>query len=62
MQLLTFVTVVLGTLAVVAGVLGMNFNAPLFDTGTAGFWTTVGAMAGFVLLAMLVARWRGWWK
>jgi magnesium transporter len=62
MRLLTFVTVLLGTLAVAAGVLGMNFKAALFETGTAGFWTTVGVMVGLVLLAMLVARLRGWWK
>ena len=62
MRLLTFVTVLLGTLAVVAGVLGMNFQATLFDTGTRGFWAAVGAMAGVVVLALLLARWRGWWK
>jgi len=62
MRLLTFVTVMLGTLAVAAGVLGMNFKAPLFDTGGVGFWIAVGGMVAFVLLSLGVARWRGWWR
>ena len=62
MRVLTFVTVLLGTLAVVAGVLGMNFQATLFETGTSGFWITVGAMALFVAAALLIGRVRGWWR
>jgi Mg2+ and Co2+ transporter CorA len=62
MRLLTFVTVLLGGLAVVAGVLGMNFQAKIFDTGSAGFWTTVAAMASVAIGALLLARWRGWWR
>ena len=62
MRLLTFVTVMLGTLAVAAGVLGMNFKAPLFETGGVGFWTAVGLMLACALLALGVARWRGWWR
>ena len=61
MRVLTFVTVLLGTLAVVAGVLGMNFDAPLFKTGQRGFVTTVVAMAAVVVVAMVLARWRRWW-
>ena len=41
MRVLTFVTVLLGTLAVIAGAMGMNFKAPLFDSGATGFWVTV---------------------
>jgi len=62
MRLLTFATVLLGSLAVVAGVLGMNFHADLFNSGSAGFWATVGAMIAIMLAAMVVARLRGWWK
>lgn len=62
MRALTFVTVMLGTLAVAAGVLGMNFKAPLFDTGGVGFWIAVGLMLAFALLALGVARWRRWWR
>lgn len=62
MRLLTFVTVLLGSLAVIAGMLGMNFRAGIFDTGSEGFWTAAGLMALLVLVALLIARWRGWWK
>ena len=61
MRTLTFVTVLLGTLAVVAGVLGMNFEAPIFRTGTRGFMTTILLMAGLAAVAMVVARRRRWW-
>jgi Mg2+ and Co2+ transporter CorA len=60
MRVLTVVTVLLGTLAVVAGVLGMNFPAPFFDSGARGFWTAVGAMAGLTAAILLLARWRRW--
>lgn len=60
MRVLTFVTVLLGTLAVVAGAMGMNFKAPLFETGAQGFWVTVGAMGFLSLLAVLLARRRKW--
>lgn len=60
MRALTFVTVLLGTLAVFAGLLGMNFQVAFFETGARGFWTAVGSMAGFAALALLVARWRRW--
>lgn len=57
---LTFVTVLLGTLSVVAGTLGMNFAAPFFETGGPGFWTAVGVMALLAAVAVAVARWRRW--
>ena len=60
MRVLTFVTVLLGTLALVAGVLGMNFQAPFFETGGRGFWTAVGAMAAAAVAALALARWRRW--
>ena len=60
MRVLTFVTVLLGTLAVVAGAMGMNFKAPLFETGAAGFWWTIAGMALIGVVATVVARWRKW--
>lgn len=62
MRVLTFVTVLLGSLAVIAGVLGMNFDAALFHTGSRGLWVAVGGMALIVAGAMLWARARGWWR
>lgn len=61
MRVLTFFTALLGTLAVIAGVLGMNFKAPVFETGTRGFTVTIGSMVALVVCALLVARWRRWW-
>jgi Mg2+ and Co2+ transporter CorA len=60
MRVLTFVTVLIGMLAVIAGALGMNFKAPLFDTGTSGFWTTIGTMVVISIIATVIARWRKW--
>jgi Mg2+ and Co2+ transporter CorA len=60
MRALTFVTVLLGTLAVLAGLLGMNFQAPFFDSGARGFWTAVLGMGVVAVLAVGVARWRRW--
>ena len=60
MRVLTFVTVLLGTLSVLAGVLGMNFEAPLFHTGQQGFVITIVAMLVLVAIAVAVARWRRW--
>lgn len=60
MRVLTFVTVLLGSLALAAGVLGMNFNVPFFQSGARGFWTTLAGMAAVVVAAVGFARWRRW--
>ena len=39
-QRLTFITLITGTIAVIAGVLGMNFKSAIFDAEN-GFWATV---------------------
>jgi magnesium transporter len=54
MRLLTVVTVVLGSLAVTAGVLGMNFKAEVFESGDTGFWWAIGGMLAFAVLAIAV--------
>lgn len=59
-RVLTVITAVLGTLAVIAGVLGMNFSASLFETGGAGFWIVVLGMAVLSAAAFAVAKWRDW--
>jgi Mg2+ and Co2+ transporter CorA len=60
MRVLTFVTVLLGSLSVLAGVLGMNFEAPFFHSGQKGFVITIVAMLVIAALALVVARWRRW--
>jgi magnesium transporter len=59
-QVLTFATVLIGALAVFAGVLGMNFEVGFFDSGAAGFWTAVGAMGIVSIASVWLARRRGW--
>jgi Mg2+ and Co2+ transporter CorA len=60
MRALTFVTVLLGSLAVLAGVLGMNFHVPFFESGARGFWLAIGGMSLIAVASVLVARWRRW--
>lgn len=60
MQFLTFVTVMMGSLALVAGILGMNFSLPLFQSGTRGFVLVVGCMVLFAGTGTWLARRRGW--
>jgi Mg2+ and Co2+ transporter CorA len=60
MRVLTFVTVLLGTLALFAGVMGMNFEMDFFRTGKQGFLLVTGIMAASAVLSLLVARWRKW--
>jgi len=60
MKLLTFVTVVTGLLAVIAGALGMNFEANFFSLKTEGFWIAVAFMVSLGLLSIFVGRRRGW--
>jgi Mg2+ and Co2+ transporter CorA len=59
-RVLTFVTVVVGLLAVLAGVLGMNFETPFFKSGTTGFLTAVGFMLALAGVAVLVGKKRDW--
>jgi magnesium transporter len=60
MRVLTFVTVLLGTLALVAGVMGMNFELGFFHSGSKGFYEVTIGMVLLALLSTLVARWRKW--
>ena len=60
MRVLTFVTVVIGVLAVLAGVLGMNFDAPFFKSAGTGFWVAVGSMLFLLLAAFSAARLKRW--
>jgi Mg2+ and Co2+ transporter CorA len=52
--------VLLGSLAVVVGALGMNFKAPLFDSGQRGFWGAIVAMLVIAVIGTGLARWRRW--
>lgn len=60
MRALTFATVLLGSLAVIAGLLGMNFQVPFFESGARGFWAAIAGMGVIAVVAVGVARWRRW--
>lgn len=56
--MLTVVTVAMGLAATVAGVLGMNFKAPVFETGPEGFDIATGSIVGLLVLSGVWAAWR----
>jgi magnesium transporter len=58
-QRLTFLTLVMGSLGVVAGILGMNFKNEFYDSPF-GFWITLAVMIIFTLGATVYARRKGW--
>ncbi len=60
MRALTFVTVLMGTLAFLAGIMGMNFELAFFKTGTTGFLIVSGSMVALSALAVWIAFRRSW--
>lgn len=54
MHTLTVVTVAMGLAATIAGVLGMNFDAPVFESGTRGF---MAALVGIGLIVLGAVAW-----
>lgn len=58
-QRLTFLTLLTGSLAVIAGILGMNFKAEIFDAEN-GFWVTVGGLVVVGVGLTVFARFRRW--
>lgn len=61
MRVLTFVTVLMGSLSLIAGVMGMNFGLAIFDSGARGFYTVMGVMAAVAVVSLAVGRWRRWY-
>lgn len=61
MRVLTFVTVLMGLLSLIAGVMGMNFGLPIFEAGERGFWIVLGIMALVAATALAIGRWRRWY-
>jgi magnesium/cobalt transport protein CorA len=58
-QRLTFLTLLTGSLAVIAGILGMNFKAGIFEIEN-GFWVTVGGLVVVAASLTAFARFRRW--
>jgi len=60
MRVLTFATVVIGILACVAGMLGMNFDAPFFHTQGTGFWVASGVMVALAIVSIVIGKAKRW--
>jgi len=58
-QRLTFLTLMTGTLSVIAGILGMNYKVDFFEHPN-GFWLTIGGMVLVALGLTVFARLRRW--
>lgn len=58
-QRLTFLTLVMGSLGVIAGILGMNYKVGFFDSEY-GFWITIGGMIVIAFCLTMYARFRRW--
>jgi magnesium transporter len=59
MKILTLLSSIALPGVVVAGVMGMNFKAPIFDDPN-NFWFVIGAMVVFSLSILGAARWKRW--
>jgi magnesium transporter len=57
---LTFMTAIIGVCAAVAGLLGMNFDIPLFKTGMTGFMTVTLGILIMSIAAVVIAKMRDW--
>jgi len=56
---LTLFTLIVGSLGVIAGIFGMNYQLSYFEDES-GFWFTVGAMAVIALSWGTIAKVKGW--
>jgi magnesium transporter len=57
---LTFLTAIIGFCAAVAGLLGMNFQLSIFDTGYRGFLFVTGALVLISVISVIYARRKNW--
>ncbi|KGM52220.1 hypothetical protein N792_07835 [Lysobacter concretionis Ko07 = DSM 16239] len=60
MRVLTFATVIIGCQTVIAGALGMNFKASLFETASFGFWAAIAVMVGITMVAAWIGKRKKW--
>ncbi len=60
MRILTFYTVLLGILALISGIFGMNVQPTFFGTTNVGFAAVVIGMLAISAVALVVGRRRGW--
>lgn len=58
-QRLTFLTLIVGSMSVIAGILGMNYKVDFFDHPS-GFWITIGSMILIAASLAIVAKRKRW--
>lgn len=59
MRVLTWASVILLPAVVLAGIMGMNFEVPIFEN-TAFFFVVIGFMLATAVVTLVLARWRNW--
>lgn len=59
-KVLTFLTAIIGFCAAVAGLLGMNFQLSIFNTGYRGFLFVTGGLVLISVISVIYARRRDW--
>lgn len=59
MHKLTFITLMVGAMGVMAGILGMNFKLAFFENEN-GFWEALLIIGGLALTVSIIARWFRW--
>jgi magnesium transporter len=59
MKVLTLISAIALPGIVLAGAMGMNFKAPIFEDPN-NFWLVIGAMVVFAVVILGIARWRDW--
>ncbi|NJM54045.1 MAG: hypothetical protein HC846_12085 [Blastocatellia bacterium] len=57
---LTFVTIILGVLGVIAGIFGMNLEAKELFEAEGGFWLSLGGMILIAVALTLLAKFKKW--
>lgn len=60
LKALTFATFLLGAMSVIAGLLGMNFDARIFKAGEMAFWSVIVGLLLLASTAIVIAKRRGW--
>lgn len=59
-QRLTFITLIIGVLGVVAGIFGMNFEADEIFKAENGFWISLGGMVLLAVSLTILAKFKKW--
>lgn len=59
-QRLTFLTLIMGSLSVIAGILGMNYEVDYIFKTQFGFWITVGGMVLIAIGLSILAKHKRW--